>query len=160
LASRGESSTTPPTWKTSPSIDACSSRRLEQDRGGVQLAAAPGWPFVEELRPGEADDESADVPNRVGEVLDQVEQRRLAPVNVLEDEQKWPLMRERLDEPAHRPERLLLDGPACAGADRGVETLSDGIRIWAALEQLADAATGGRLPDDLPHGPEGDPFPV
>ena len=60
--------------------------RLEEDRGRVVLAAAPGVAGVEELRSGHADDEERRVAHPVGDVLDQVEERRLGPVDVVEDD--------------------------------------------------------------------------
>ena len=53
--------------------------RLEQDGRGVELAAAPGRPGVEELRPTHGDDEDRRLPDPVGGVLDEVEERRAPP---------------------------------------------------------------------------------
>ncbi len=52
--------------------------RLEQHRGRVELAAAPARPSVEQVGPGEAEEEDRGVAGEVGDVLDEVEQRRLA----------------------------------------------------------------------------------
>ena len=60
--------------------------RLEQDRRRVQLAAAPARADVEQLRAGEADEQDRGASSPVGDVLDEIEERRLAPVDVVEDE--------------------------------------------------------------------------
>ena len=60
--------------------------RLELDRSCAQAAPAPARTDVEELRPRQADDQQRCVLDPLGEVLDQLEQRILGPVNVFEDE--------------------------------------------------------------------------
>ena len=60
--------------------------RLELDRGGAQSPTTPAGPDVEQLRPREADDQQRRVLDALGEVLDQLEQRILGPVDVFEDE--------------------------------------------------------------------------
>ena len=132
--------------------------RVEQDRGSVELAAGPAGPPVEQLRPGEAEDEHGHVPHPISQVLDQIQQRRLCPVDVLEHEQHGPLAREHLDQPAHGPENLFLDGPARAGTDRALDPLGDGVRV--RVEQLANAAIACHLRHDLPHRPVGDALAV
>ena len=48
-----------------------------------------------------------DVPDPLGEVLDQVQQEGLGPVDVVEDEHERSATARVLDEAAHGPERLL-----------------------------------------------------
>jgi hypothetical protein len=43
----------------------------------------------------------------LGEVLDEVEEQGVGPVDVVENDDQRPAGRQRLDEPAQRPERLL-----------------------------------------------------
>ena len=74
--------------------------RLEQDRRRVQLAAAPAGPQLEQLGPGDAEQEDRRVARPVGDVLDQVEEDRLGPLDVVEHEDLRPLAARRLDQPA------------------------------------------------------------
>ena len=83
-------------------------QRAEQDRRRVQLAAAPGRARLEQLGAGEADEEDRRLARIVGKVLDELDQRRLGPVHVLEHENQRGLARGRLEQLADRPERLLL----------------------------------------------------
>src|SRR5205814_9088196 len=83
-------------------------QRAEQDRRRVQLAAAPGRARLEQFGAGEADEENRRFARVVGKVLDELEQRRLGPVHVLEDENERGLARGRLEQLADRAEGLLL----------------------------------------------------
>ena len=60
--------------------------------------------LVEELRPGEDDDHDSRLAKLRCEVLDQVELRRSRPVDVLEDDERRPLLAEALDQAPHREE--------------------------------------------------------
>ena len=76
--------------------------RLELGRRGAEAAAAPARPDVEQLRPREAEDHQRRVLDALGEVLDQLEQRLLGPVDVLEDEDQRPA-RRRAPPPTRAP---------------------------------------------------------
>ena len=82
--------------------------RLELDRGRADAAAAPAGPHVEQLGPREADDQQRRVLDPLGEVLDQLEQRLLGPVDVLEDEDERLRVGELRGPLARRPRDLLL----------------------------------------------------
>jgi hypothetical protein len=58
--------------------------RLEQDRRRVQLAAAPAGPPVEQLGPSQAEQQERRLAREIGDVLQQVEEGRLGPVDVVE----------------------------------------------------------------------------
>jgi hypothetical protein len=58
--------------------------RLEENGGRVPLAAAPGWPTLEQLRPGHAEQQDRCVPGEVGDMLDQIQKRVLGPVHIVE----------------------------------------------------------------------------
>ena len=60
-------------------------QRLEQDRRGVQLAPAPAGAHVEQLRPRHAQQHDRGLARDVGHVLDQVEEGRLGPLEVVQD---------------------------------------------------------------------------
>src|SRR6185436_17039678 len=65
--------------------------REELDRGRTHAASTPARPDVEQLGARERDDQERRLANPGGDVLDQLEERLLRPVDVLEDEH------ERLD---------------------------------------------------------------
>ena len=81
--------------------------RLEQRGGGVQLAAAPRRPHVEQVGARHAEEQDRRVAAQVGDVLDQVEEGRLAPVQVVEDDHDRPLGGPRLEQLAEGPGDLL-----------------------------------------------------
>jgi len=80
--------------------------RLEQRRRRVQLAAAPADPPVEQLRPRDAQEQDRRVTREIGDVLDQLEERRLAPMDVVEHDHERRRERDRLQQLAKRPRRL------------------------------------------------------
>ena len=109
---------------------------------GADAPAAPARPHVEQLRPREAEDQQRRVLDALGEVLDQLEQRLLGPVDVLEDEDERLRVGELGGPLARRPGDLLL---AALGLDRLEH--ADGER-----EQVGDrvvAALGAQLRDRL-----------
>ena len=131
--------------------------RLEQHRRRVQLAAAPGRAPLEQLRPGHAEEQDRCVAREVGDVLDQVEERRLAPVDVVEDDDERPLARSRLEQLAERPGDLL------AGRRRTSRSPSRP-RIAVAATARPPSSRVGRdlrqLLDDLDDRPVGDALAV
>ncbi len=71
------------TWPMSPAVCHGGERR-QPDRRGVELAAAPAWATLEQLRPGGPDDEQRDVGQPVHELVDEVEETGVGPVEILE----------------------------------------------------------------------------
>ena len=144
-------------------------QRLEEDRRGVELPSAPGRAQVEELGAREADEEDGRVPRPVGDVLDEVEERRLAPVDVVEDDHDRPPAREDLEQVPHGPEALLGRADLASEADEPRHELGDDRGVVVALEPGGDEGANalgvvpgepGGLEDDLAHRPERDPLPV
>ncbi len=78
-------------------------QRLEQHGGRVQLAAAPRRPKLEQLRSRAAQHEQRRIARPVGDVLDQIEERRLGPLQVVE-------VRRRADA-RERPTRRAAEPP-------------------------------------------------
>ena len=72
----------------------------------VRLAAAPAGPPLEQLRAGGADDQQRHRARAVGEQVDEVEQRVVGPVHVLEHEDGRAVLRQRLEEAPPGRERL------------------------------------------------------
>ena len=87
--------------------------RLQQQRGRVQLPAGPTRPRVQKLGPGHAQEQDRDVREPVGEVVDQVEQWRLGPVDVVEGHDERPARRHRPEQVTQRDTRVL-DTGVCA----------------------------------------------
>ena len=137
----------------------------EEDRGRVELAPAPAWTLLEQLGTSVAEDEDRRVPRPVDDVLDHVEEGRLAPVDVLEDDDEGPIAGEGLEELAHGPERLLGRRLGLRAADRSDDTLGDLSRRLLVCDQGRDgllrvALLAGEVADDLEEGEEGDPLAV
>ena len=82
-------------------------QRLEQERRRVRLAAAPAGAEVEELGSRHREQEQRDAVDPLGEVVDEVEQRRFRPLQVVEDDDDRTVERELLEEASDRPEQLL-----------------------------------------------------
>ena len=80
-------------------------QRLELDRGRAHAAAAPAGADVEQLGPREADEQQRRLAHPGGEVLDQLEQRLLGPVDVLEDEHERLLAARAARPTRARPRR-------------------------------------------------------
>ena len=68
---------------------------------------APARPPVEQLRPRHADEQDRRAGRHERDMLDQVEQCFLGPLDVVEDEHERPLTSGRLDELAERPRELV-----------------------------------------------------
>ena len=137
--------------------------RLEKDRGCVVLASTPGVAGVEELGAGHADDEQRRVADPVDDVLDQVEQRRLRPVDVVEDDDERLLARQLLEQPAHGPERLLGRAARAVPAEDRGHALGDDRGVRASDRRLdpgSHVILAERLGDDLGDRAEGDPLAV
>ena len=111
---------------------------LEEHGRRVELAAAPARALVEELRTCEADEQNRRFAGPIGEVLDEVEERRLGPLEVVEEGDQRPRPALGLEEAADRPGRLVR---RCAGAasevDRGGDPLRDE-RCFVAGEDALD----------------------
>ena len=76
--------------------------RLDREGGGVRLAASPRTSPLEELRPGRRDEQQRDVAEPLDELVDEVEQAVVGPVQILEDDDDRAALRDRLEEPTPR----------------------------------------------------------
>ena len=114
-------------------------QRLELDRRRADAASSPPRPGVEELRAGEAEDQQRR-PHPVGEVLDEVDQRLLGPVDVLEEEHERLDVRERLHHLSCGPRDLLRAALALERLQHPggeAEHVGDGL-LLAALPELRE----------------------
>ncbi len=90
------------------------------------------------------------VTGEVGDVLDQVEARLLAPVQVVEDANERLLGRDSLQQLAERPGDLLARGDDLLVADQGAQCLARDLIHLGRRELL----------HHLDHGPVGDALAV
>ena len=130
-------------------------QRLELDRRRAHAAAAPARPDVEQLAAREAEQHERRLADGGGEMLDQLEQRLLAPVDVLEHEHERLRLRELLRPRARGPRDLLLAALALDGlehADGEPEQIGDRLVLAAlaqlslrGLERIVVGDAGGRL---------------
>ena len=91
--------------------------RGELDRARTPDAAAPGGARVEQVRPRDGDDQDRNVPERPCEMLDQIEERLLRPVHVLEDEDERLQVGELLRPAQRGPGQLGRRALALGGAE-------------------------------------------
>ena len=136
--------------------------RLEQDR------RCPRRPFFEELGTREA--EKHDWTGcSVAKVFEQVEQRRLGPVDVLDDEYERPLAGNCLKQPSQRPKAVRDLHRVVVEADRRCDSRCDerGILQRGERGDLRSrslrwivSADVGEAPNKFADRPERDPFAV
>ena len=81
---RSPSSGASPTQLLDQRLAFVGAERLEQERRRVQLAAAPARPYVEQLGARDAEQEDRRVAREVGDVLDEVDEHRLGPLQVVD----------------------------------------------------------------------------
>ena len=136
---------------------------LQQDRCRVELAAAPAGAVVEKFRASEAHEQDRRVPRPVGNVLDEIEEGRLAPLQVVEDDDEGSFAGLRLEQLAHGPERLL-GGPALSANPTAAETrlaISSAFSSPARNALIpADELLAVELANDLEQRPERDSLAV
>ena len=108
----------------------------------------PG-PDVEQLGPGEAEDHQRRVAHPLGEVLDQLEQRLLGPVDVLEDEHERLRVGELGRPLARGPGDLLRAALALDELEhpgREAEQVGDGVVAAGGAKLLRAPPGSGRRP--------------
>ena len=110
----------------------------------MRAPARPVGPVLQELGARDANQEDRRIHGPLGEVLDQVEERGLGPVNVLEEDDQGPFAGERHEQASGRPEDLLTLRFR-RDADRVSEAFSERPRLLSVGEQV----TGRELTDDL-----------
>jgi hypothetical protein len=136
---------------------------FEQDRGRVELATAPAGPVVEKLWASEADEQDGCVARPVGYVFEEIEEGRLAPLKVVEDEDEGLFACLRLEQLAHGPEGLLGGASTLGEPDRCSHASCDQLRVLVAGQACCDRRNellAVELSQDLEQRPEGDSFAV
>ena len=75
-------------------------QRLEQERRRVQLPASPVRPNVEQLGARDAEEEDRRVPREVGDVLDEIDEHGLGPLEIVDHHDLRSLGGASLEQPA------------------------------------------------------------
>src|SRR6202011_1933152 len=95
---------------------------LEHDSARLEPSGAPTRPVVEELGPRETEDEDGGIADPGRQVLDQIKERRLGPVDVFENEEQRLARRLRLDPAPEGPGDFAVDA---ATGNRGLARQTD-----------------------------------
>ena len=127
---------------------------------------APRRPPLEQLVAGRAQEQDRPVPGVGGQVAQQVQEGRLRPLDVVQDDHERSDRGQDLEEPADAPEQLADRERRIAEADRRRHALDH--RVFP--DDAAQLPQGGRrrvrleqsrtVPDDLGDRPEGDAVAV
>lgn len=141
--------------------------RLERDGHGATLPAGPAGALVQKLGTGEAEDENGG-PDVVDDRIEQLEQRRLRPVDIVDDDQQRPRLGEPLEQPTERPGSLSRGGTR-TDPQEVREPVGHGLAVGRSGEEgaqgicddlrLGDGAPRRRV-QHLEHGREGLAFAV
>ena len=99
--------------------------RLELDALGVRRGGGEVGSRVEQVVAGHGDDQHGQPRDRRGQVLDQVEQGRLGPVDVLEQDDQRLARGDGLEQAAHGPEGLGGVGHGVGQPERPRHSLDD-----------------------------------
>ena len=120
------------------------------------VAPSPRRPQLREVRARHAADEDRCVATPAGEVLDEVEERRLRPLDVVEHEHERPLARERLEQPADRPVELVRARAWLRPADGLEDAPARRLALGLAAEHRLEVEVAYHLDER----PVGDPVAV
>jgi hypothetical protein len=117
----------------------------------------------EQLGPRACEQQNRFAGAETGDVLEEVEEGRLGPVQIFEHDDERALMRERLQQPSHRPVRLVHRPQSFRGADGTGDEVGDEIAGLVFTEQLRDNRPRlflRHLLHDLDQWPVGDALAV
>ena len=160
----------PPAGRPSPRR-----QRIERRRHEVAPPGAPGAVTLEELRPGQREQQDGMADGPLREVVDEVEQALVGPVDVLEHEHGRALLADPLEEGAPGGEQLLpVERPQLLDAQQaqqlGLDPAALGLVGHVLREGGRDPRPGrgrvvalgqaGALADHLTQRPEGDALAV
>ena len=114
-------------------------QRRQRDVRGVELPSGPRRASLEQLQPRGAEDQHRDISHPVREMLDEVEQALVGPLQILEDEDERVIFGERFEEAPPRCERLVLRSGGVAGLpDERTQVCQHPVRVL--VDQLLDGA--------------------
>jgi len=149
--------------------------RLQEDRGEIPRPAAPRGSSVGELRSRERHDEDRMLAGPLDQVFDEVQERAVRPVDVLEDHHRRSFLGDPLEEdPAGGEEVLLVSGPPLLQSEEVREPRPHETAFRFVPDVLLDRREEfrkgrrrilvlqdpGAAPHHLGESPERDTFPV
>ena len=133
--------------RTSSSASPCR-QRLQGDDGAARARREPPRAHLDELGAPEAQHQDRMGAGERSDVVEEVQERRLGPVDVVDREHERAAGGDALEQPPHRPERLVgLHRRAVAEADGAQHRARERL---VAVEQRGDPGRG-LLPADLAH---------
>ena len=135
------------------------SGRRRTRRTAAERRVPPG-PALQEIVAGEADDRHRRRGDVARQVLDQVEQRRLGPVDVVEHHHHRRRPGQRLEHPAHRPLDVLRRRGRVRPADRARHHRRRELVLLVAGHQLGQGLGAAEVVDDVLQRPVGDALAV
>jgi len=127
-------------------------QRLEEERRRVHLPAAPPRPQIEKLGARDAEQEDRRVARVVGDVLDEVDEHRLGPLQVVDHDDLWALRGMGFEQPTKRELCLgwrRADDRIRVAADRDEDLDERPVRDPLAVREAAAAKDIGRVPDAI-----------
>ncbi len=133
--------------------------RRERERRRVELAAAPAGAPLEQLRPRGCDRQQRHVGDPVDELVHEVEQALVRPVEVLEDDDERPLLGHRLEKASPGSEgrlsAVVTELRLRREADERAQLRLDPVRVARIGQDVGDSGSqllldlvGGVLLDD------------
>ena len=135
----------------------------QHGENGVRSRRRPRRPFLEELGPCQAQDDNPRPARETRDVLQQVEQRRLGPVDVVDDEDERSLACKRLEESSKRPGGLFAGTADRVRSERAGNAVRDRLSTLVVRHQLENGCACIRAedgPERLRERQECDAFPV
>src|SRR5439155_22874140 len=112
--------------------------RGERDQRRVRTRVRPRRARVEQVGPGETEEKDWRIARERGEVLEQVEQRRLGPLDVIDADDQGPLTGERLGELPESPGDFLRSSAHLAHSDGTADSRGNELGIAVLLEKRCD----------------------
>jgi len=110
---------------------------FEQKPGRILIPLRPGRPDVEQVWSRHEEEQDRRLTRLLGDGFDEVEKGGLGPLNVVEDRNEGPSIRELFEEPSDRPESALVPGDCLGDTDRLRHALDDQIGVRRRLDQRA-----------------------
>jgi len=141
--------------------------RFEHDVSGVR-PLRPGRPLFQQGRSGVAQDHDGRSLERIGQVLHEIQECVLGPVQVFEGHDQWPVLSQQREQLPYCPEELLHRELRLGEPYRRGDALDD-VRVVRSQQprELAPGGVGvvavgdpGSLANDLDDRPERDPVSV
>ncbi len=129
-------------------------RRAPAERG------LPSRPALEQIVAGQADDPDRRRRHVCSQVLDQVEQRRLGPLDVVECDHERAHPGERFEQPAHGPLHVLRRRRRARAPDRARHHVGHARRLPVARHERLERRHAAQVVDDLLERPVGDALAV